>query len=336
MPEPWELAVVAKPKRLSADDVASVPAVIRQAGDRAAWRFLEFFTANIRNKNTRAAYARAVRLFCDWLDEHGVQDLARVNPVLVAAYVEQLGERFSKPSVKQHLAAIRMLMDYLVTGGILPFNPASSVRGPKHVVKRGKTSVLTAAEARTLLDSIPLTNEDGSPEVVGLRDRALIGVMVFSFARVGAAVTMKTEDYYAQGKRWWFRLHEKGGKRHDVPAHHNAEAYMDAYLEAAGPSREKKAPLFRTTRARTGELTERPLTRNDALRMIKRRAAAAGMSPAVCCHTFRATGITAYLENGGTIENAQAIAAHESPRTTKLYDRTSDEITLDEVERIAI
>lgn len=336
MPEPWELAVVEKPKRLSADDVASVPAVIRQAGDRAAWRFLEFFTANIRNKNTRAAYARAVRLFCDWLDDHGVQDLARVSPVVVAAYVEQLGERFAKPSVKQHLAAIRMLMDYLVTGGVLPFNPASSVRGPKHVVKRGKTPVLTAEEARTLLDSIPLTKEDGSPDVVGLRDRALIGVMVFSFARVGAAVTMKTEDYYAQGKRWWFRLHEKGGKRHDVPAHHNAEAYMDAYLEAAGPAPEKKAPLFRTTRARTAELTERPLTRNDALRMIKRRAKTAGLSPAVCCHTFRATGITAYLENGGTIENAQAIAAHESPRTTKLYDRTSDEITLDEVERIAI
>lgn len=335
MPEPWELAVVTKPKRLSADDVASVPAVIRQAGDRAAWRFLEFFTANIRNKNTRAAYARAVRLFCDWLEDHGVQDLAQVSPVVVAAYIEQLGERFAKPSVKQHLAAVRMLMDYLVTGGVLPFNPASSVRGPKHVVKRGKTPVLTAEEARALLDSISLTKEDGSPDVVGLRDRALIGVMVFSFARVGAAVTMKTEDYYAQGKRWWFRLHEKGGKRHDVPAHHNAEAYMDAYLEV-GPTSEKKAPLFRTTRARTGELTDRKLTRNDALRMIKRRAKAAGLSPAVSCHTFRATGITAYLENGGTIENAQAIAAHESPRTTKLYDRTSDEITLDEVERIAI
>ena len=264
------------------------------------------------------------------------QDLARVNPVAVAAYVEQLGDQFSKPTVKQHLAAIRMLMDYLVTGGVLPFNPASSVRGPKHVVKRGKTPVLTAEEARTLLDSIALTKEDGSPDVVGLRDRALIGVMVFSFARVGAVVSMKAEDYYAQGKRWWFRLHEKGGKRHEVPAHHNAEAYVDAYLEVAGHKSEKKAPLFRTTRARTGELTENPMARVDALRMIKRRAKAAGLSAAVCCHTFRATGITAYLENGGTIENAQAIAAHESPRTTKLYDRTSDELTLDEIERIAI
>jgi site-specific recombinase XerD len=330
VPDPWEIAVVEKPKRLTPDHVATVPALVRRAGDRAAWRFLEFFAANIRNKNTRSAYARAVRLFCEWLDERGLHELAAVNAVLVAAYIEHLGDVLAKPSVKQHLAAIRMLFDYLVTGGVLPFNPASSVRGPKHVVKRGKTPVLSAEDARTLLDSID-TNT-----VVGLRDRALIALMVFSFARVGAAVSMEVEDYYAQGKRWWFRLHEKGGKRHEVPAHHNAEAYMDAYLEAAGHKGEKRSPLFRTTCGRTDELSDRPMTRNDAFRMVKRRAKAAGLSPAVSCHTFRATGITAYLENGGTIENAQAIAAHESPRTTKLYDRTSDEITLDEVERIAI
>ncbi len=330
MPEPWEVAVVEKPKRLTADDCATVPALIRQAGDRAAWRFLEFFTANIRNKNTREAYAHDVRCFCKFLEERGIQDLARVNPVLVAAYIEKLLEEWSKPTVKRHLSAIRGLLDYLVTGGILPFNPASSVRGPKHVVKRGKTPVLSADEARTLLDSVDTST------VVGLRDRALIALMVFSFARVSAAVSMRVEDYFAQGKRWWFRLHEKGGKRHEVPAHHNAESYMDAYLEAAGHKSERRSPLFRTTRSRTGELTEKPMTRNDALRMIKRRAKAAGLAPAVSCHTFRATGITAYLENGGTIENAQAIAAHESPRTTKLYDRTSDELTLDEIERIAI
>ena len=298
--------------------------------ESAARRFIEFFTAHIRNRNTREAYARAVKHFAEWLDERGVHDLGRVSPVVVAAYIEYLGDQLAKPSVKQHLAAIRMLLDYLVTGGVLPFQPASSVRGPKHVVKRGKTPVLTAAEARELLDSIDTAT------VIGVRDRALIGLMVFSFARVGAAVSMKVEDYYSQGKRWWFRLHEKGGKRHEVPAHHNAEAYMDAYLEAAGHKGDKRSPLFRTTRGRSGELGERMMTRNDALRMIKRRAKAAGLSPAVSCHTFRATGITAYLENGGTIENAQAIAAHESPRTTKLYDRTSDDLTLDEIERIAI
>jgi integrase/recombinase XerD len=84
------------------------------------------------------------------------------------------------------------------------------------------------------------------------------------------------------------------------------------------------------------KLTFNPMTRTDVLRMGKRRALAAGLLYSTCCHTFRATGITAYLENGGTIGNAQAIAAHESPRTTKPYDRTSDEITLDEVERISI
>ena len=143
------------------------------------------------------------------------------------------------------------------------------------------------------------------------------------------------EDYYQQGRRFWLRLHEKGGKRHEVPAHHNAEAYLDAYLDAAGLWGQKKTPLFRLIdRSRT--FTENAMNRVDVFRMIKRRSQQAGISTTTNCHTFRATGITAYLLNGGTIENAQAIAAHESPRTTKLYDRTSDEITLDEVERIAI
>ena len=195
--------------------------------------------------------------------------------------------------------------------------------------KRGKTPVLTAQQARQLLDSIDVSTS------VGLRDRALIGVMVYSFARVGAVVSMRVEDYFQSGKRWWFRLHEKGSKRHEVPAHHNAEAYIDAYLDAARIWDEKKGPLFRTV-DRCRRLSEEPIHRIDVLRMIKRRAAGAGLPESTCCHTFRATGITAYLENGGTIENAQAIAAHESPRTTKLYDRTSDEITLDEVERIVI
>jgi integrase len=160
--------------------------------------------------------------------------------------------------------------------------------------------------------------------------------MVFSFARVGAVVGMGVEDYYQNGERCWFRLHEKGGKSHKVPAHHNAKAYLDAYVEASGISQDKKTPLFRAAAGRTNVLSATSMSRTDALRMIKRRAKAAGLSDRVCCHTFRATGITAYLEAGGTIENAQAIAAHESPRTTKLYGRTSDQLTLDEVERIAI
>lgn len=272
------------------------------------------------------AYARAVERFFAWCEEHELA-LIDIEPIHVAAYIEQ--HPGSRPSQKQCLAAVRMLFDWLVVGQIIAMNPASSVRGPTHVVKRGKTPVLTSEQARQLLDSIEVDS------VGGLRDRALIGLMVFSFARVSASVNMRVEDYFQQGKRWWFRLHEKGGKRHEVPAHHNAEAYMDAYLEAAGIAEDKKGPLFRTL-SRSRQLTDFQMTRIDAFRMIKRRALAAGIPASTCCHTFRATGITAYLENGGTIEKAQQIAAHESPRTTKLYDRTDDEITLDEIEKIAI
>lgn len=305
-----------------------MPAIVAAGGRQASRRFLEFFAATIRNPNTREAYARAVRTFFQWCSDRGYTELHQLEPMTVAAYIEQLGQTQSKPTVKQHLAAIRMLFDWLVVGQVLPSNPASSVRGPTHVVKRGKTPVLSPEEARRLLDSIDTTS------VIGLRDRAIIGVMVYSFARVSAVVGMLVEDYYPEGKRWWLRLHEKGGKLHQVPAHHVIEEYLDEYLNAAGRG-ERRSPLFRTV-DRGGILTREAMTRNDVFRMVKRRAKAAGISADTCCHTFRATGITAFLENGGTIENAQAIAAHESPRTTKLYDRTKDEITLDEIERIRI
>jgi integrase/recombinase XerD len=315
--------------KLSRAGLDSLPAAIARAGEKAAWRFVEFFTANTRNKNTRAAYAQALAQFFDWCDARKLQQLEYIRPVLIGGYIEEMLGTRSAPTVKQHLAAIRMLFDWLVIGQVVPMNPAASVRGPKYVVRRGKTPVLKAEEARQLLDSI------ATDTVVGLRDRAIIGLMCYTFARVSAVVNMKVEDYYASGKRFWIRLHEKGGKRHEVPAHHNAEAYLDAYLSAAGIAEQKKGSLFRSV-GKHRELTLNPMTRTDALRMVKRRADDAGLPSSTCCHTFRATGITAYLENGGTIENAQAIAAHESPRTTKLYDRTNDAITLDEVERILI
>jgi len=247
----------------------------------------------------------------------------------VAAHIEHLTRTQSAPTVKQSLAAIRMLFDFLVVGQVIPVNPAASVRGPKHVVNKGKTPVLSAAEARELLASINVST------IAGLRDRALIAVMVYSFARVGAVVAMNVEDYCLQDTRRWFRLHEKGGKRHDVPAHRRAEGYIDAYIAAAGIVIDKKSPLFRTL-DRQKRVTERRLHRREVLAMVKRRASEADLPADVCCHTFRATGITAYLENGGTIEHAQRIAAHESPRTTKLYDRTGDAVSLEEIDRLRI
>ena len=308
--------------------IEGLPGLIREAGPLAEQRLVEFFTAEIRNPNTRQAYAFATARFFQWCESRNLA-LASVTPFAVAAYIEELQEGYAQPTVKQHLAAIRTLFDYLVVGQVLPVNPAASVRGPKHVVRKGKTPVLTASETRALLDSIDIGM--GS----GVRDRALLGAMVYSFARVGAVVGMNAEDYYQQGKRWWLRLHEKGGKFHEVPAHHKAEEYLDAYLEVAGIGDQKGAPLWRSM-SRERAFSENRMSRVDVFRMIKRRVRQAELGAAANCHTFRATGITAYLLNGGSIENAQAIAAHESPRTTKLYDRTADEITLDEIERIVI
>ena len=145
---------------------------------------------------------------------------------------------------------------------------------------------------------------------------------------------MRVEDYFPQGKRWWLRLHEKGGKHHEMPVHHSLEEYLDRYIEAAGLKDQPKRPLFRASYGKTKALSDRVFERTDAFKMVNRRAKAAGIRTKIGCHTFRATGITIYLTNGGDLEKAQQMAAHESPRTTKLYDRRSDVVSLDEVEKV--
>jgi len=197
-------------------------------------------------------------------------------------------------------------------------------------VKSGKTPVLEPEEARALLDSIDVTTP------AGLRDRALIGLMVYSFARIGAALGMKVEDVFTQKRRLWVRLREKGGKQHEMPCHHNLETYLHAYIDGAGVTDDAKGPLFRTIGRGTSKLTRTPLPQANAYAMIGRRATAAGIATKVGNHSFRATGITAYLKNGGTLENAAAMANHASTRTTQLYDRRHDDISLDEVERIRV
>lgn len=184
----------------------ALPALVASADERGQLRFLEFFAVTIRNAHTRRAYARAASEFLGWCDARGVTSIAGVQPLHVAAWVEQLGRKVSVPTVKQRLASVRHLFDWLVTGQVIPTNPAASVRGPAHSVRRGKTPVLAPDEARRLLGAIDVTTP------AGLRDRALIGLMVYSFARIGAALGMRVEDVFVQNRRLWVRLHEKGGK----------------------------------------------------------------------------------------------------------------------------
>ncbi|MBL6612395.1 MAG: tyrosine-type recombinase/integrase [Alphaproteobacteria bacterium] len=317
---------------ITSSSAAVLPALIADAGDQTAKHFLEFFAATIRNKNTREAYYRACCRFFAWCEDPrtGIASLADIEPIHVAAHVEALMKDYEKPTVKQHLAAIRMCFDYLVTKGAIATNPAHAVRGPKHSVKRGKTPVLSSGDARDVLDSIDTST------LIGLRDRALIAVMTYTFARVSAVIKMKGEDYFHSDDQWRLRLHEKGGKLHEVPAHLKLKQYLDEYIAAAGIARDKKSPLFRSARGKTGELTSKAMARQDVFRMIGRRAPELRKRSKIGCHTFRATGLTAFLNNGGRLEDAQAIAAHESLRTTQLYDRRDDEITLAQVSKIKI
>jgi integrase/recombinase XerD len=307
-----------------------LPALISGAGKHAALRFIEFFTVNIRNKNTRAAYSRAAGSFLHWCEGQGITALGQVQPVHVAAYIEQLGGTMSPPSIKQHLACIRMLFDWLVVGQVVAANPAHAVRGPRHSVSKGSTPVLATEEATALLAGMDVST------VVGLRDRALIAAMTYTFARVGAVVALDVEDYFSQKKRWWLRLHEKNGKVNEMPCHHKLEHYLDTYIHAAGIVDERKGPLFRAAMGKTKKLTGRAMTRTDVWYMIRRRAADAGIATRIGCHTFRATGITDYLTNGGRIEVAQRMAGHSNAKTTGLYDRRNDDISVGEVERIGI
>ena len=265
---------------------ALVPTAVSKLGKDAARSFLSFFVDHIRNRNTRDAYFRAANRFFDWCERRGLS-LGEVQSFHVSGYIEELGQSLAIASVKQNLAALRMLFDWLMIRQVCAENPCHAVRGPKLKVTTGKTPVLDEADAKLLLNSISGT------DVVSLRDRALIGLMIYSFARISAALSMHVKDYKRRGqRRMWIQLNEKGGRQHAMPCHHKLEEYLDAYLHAAGIEDQKNGPLFRSAKGRTGVLTERRLRRGNAYDAIRRRARKAGIATEISPHSFRATGIT--------------------------------------------
>lgn len=303
-----------------------LPPVIEAAGERARQKFVEFFIAQISNENTRKAYGRAVLQFYNWCEERSIE-LEEISPNVAAVYIRS--HDGADATIKQHLAALRKLYDWLVTQQVVSENPFSPVRGPKLVRNEGETPALSAEEVRALFSA--LEKED---TIVALRDRALIGTMLYTFGRVGAVVRMQVGDYApAEAGKRVLHLREKGGKRHRVPAHHRLRELMDEYLGASGIWEEKESPLFRAAN-RSKELTDRKLNRQRAWEMVRRRARQAGIEKEISPHSMRATGITSFLENGGELETAQRIAAHSDSRTTKLYDRRDERIEQGEIERV--
>ena len=318
--------------------------------------FENFFQGELRNANTRRAYEASAEEFLRHVFARaGIIRLGDIKPYHISAWLDGMtANGMSAPTVKQRLAGLGSLFDSLVRQHIMIRNPAEFVQGPSHIVRKGKSPVLTGDEMAQFIAAIDIKKH------IGLRDRAMIGMMAYSFARISAVTELKVGDVFHQKRRLWLRLKEKRGKVQDVPCHHLLENYIDEWLQAAGHRIQLGAPLFQTFARRgarkpdtTDEtddehnplsgkklpktlrpLSGKPMTQAMTWEMVQRRAKSAGLKTEICNHTFRATGITAYLTNGGTIERAAIIAGHASINTTKIYDRRSDDVTLDEIEKI--
>jgi site-specific recombinase XerD len=307
---------------------AGVPAIVYAAGHAARFAWDEFFGADIRNVHTRRAYLHAVRRFLGWCQAQAVE-LARVSPGLVGRYFDE--HPGSVPTKKLHLAALRRFFDLLVLRHAVILNPALSVRGERYQVVEGKTPEIAVEQARALLRSIDVS------QVVGLRDRALIAVLIYTAARVGAVCRLRVHDLQHDGSQWCLRFTEKGGKSREIPVRHDLERFLLDYLASAGgQAGPGDRPLFRSAAGRTRRLTDNTFSAADACHMVKRRLRDARLPTRLSPHSFRVTTITDLLEQGVPLEDVQYLAGHEDPRTTRLYDRRKKRVTRNIVERISV
>lgn len=288
------------------------------------------FLARLINKNTKQTYANGIELFLSHLTQFGVSELVDVEPKHISKFVSWMNESgYGVATSRLYMSALRMFLDQCVVDGLIAVNPAKAVKLPRQSTKTGKTPVIVPEQVRQILDAIPLTSQ------ADFRDRALIGLMVFSFFRISAALSLKLRDYELRGTERWLIGEEKGSKRHEMPVHPSLELFLDDYIGYCGLE-DPATPLFQSSTARGGKLTGRKFDRTAAWRMIRRRAKAAEVFRDIGNHSFRATGITAYLNAGGSIEDARIMANHSNATTTKLYDRTGDKVKVQELGRIKI
>jgi integrase/recombinase XerD len=309
-------------------DEAAMPQLIAQAGPAAQFAYEEFFHGAIRNPHTRKAYLYAWRLFSAWCEQQAIE-LRHVAPGQVGRYLDSLP--VSTPTRKLHLAALRRFFDQLVLRHVLLLNPALSVRAERYQVIEGKTPEIEVADARKLLGSL------GSDHPVQLRDRAVIGVLIYTAARVGAVAKLRRADFYLTGRQHCLRFHEKGGKVREIPVRDDLFGYLEAYLQAVALEHaEPSLPLFRSTVRRTKKWTQNGMTAGDMARMVKRRLRQAGMSDRLSPHSFRVAAITDLLQQAVPLQDVQYLAGHADPRTTRLYDRRQRRVTRNLVEKISI
>jgi site-specific recombinase XerD len=318
-------------QNLPAGHSLELPEIVSRAGGAAIFAAEEFFFGTIRNEHTRKAYLTAIKRFLAWAEKRGL-DLVRIAPKDVGQYFNGLGkEDLSVATRKQHLAALRHFFDGMVVRHAILLNPALSVRGERYQVVEGKTPEITPAQARTLLKSLDTSGP------VGLRDRAIIAILIYTAARAGAIAKLRRSSFYDAGDQWMLHFDEKGGKSREIPVRHDLAKILFEYLKAAGlENADKDTPLLRSAIRKTGKLTDRGMHPGDICQMVKRRLRDAGLPTRLSPHSFRVATITDLLEQGLPLEDVQRLAGHADPRTTRLYDRRDRKITRNIVERISI
>lgn len=311
----------------SDEKTLTIPRLLGDEGETLVQHVLSFFAATLENDGTRDVYARSIFAFLHWAADQGAT-LQTISPPLVAAYLsgrKQLGD--SDPTRKNKLSALRSFFGWLVEGGFLPLNPCLNVRGPKVRVEEGKTPVLSGAEMRQLLDSIDTST------LRGQRDKALISTMAYTFARVSTALGAHLQHLRQESAGWSLQLKAKGGRHSRKLLHHEAAECLLEYLDA-GEINDPNAPIFQSFGGKGRRLSGKVLSRQSTWTMTRQRALDAGLPPDICTHTFRASGITAFMENGGMLDTVRRMADHADARTTQLYIRTSQAHKRSEVERV--
>ena len=305
-----------------------IPKLVREAGYGARFAYDEFFFSRLRNVHTRRNYRQAVHRFLGWCEAAGLE-LQRVAPRDVGRYIDSL--QYAPATKKVHLAALRHFFDELVVRHVVVLNPAASVRGERYQVIEGKTPEISTEDARKLLRAIDTSH------VVGLRDWAIIGILIYTAARVGAVARLRRSDFFELGGQYALRFLEKNGKSREIPVRHDLQGRVLDYLCAGGFLGAKgDMPLFRTAAGRTKRLTENGMTSNDMGRMVKRRLRDTELSSRLSPHSFRVATVTVLLHQGLPLADVQFLAGHADPRTTRLYDRRQRRVTRNIVERISI
>jgi integrase/recombinase XerD len=302
----------------------NAPAIVKAAGKSAEFAWEEFFQAEIANAHTRKNYMHAVKQFLAWVEGRDLE-LPRVSPGDVGEYLQ--GLELATPTKKLHLAALRRFFDRLVNRHVCVINPAATVKAERYSVVEGKTPEIGPEQARTLLKSITVS------DLLGLRDQAVLAVLIYTAARVGAVAKLTVKNLIHDGSQYTLRFSEKGGKSREIPVRHDLEQLLLGYLQTANVT---EGPLFRTANRKTKTLTRNAMTGIDICRMMKRRLKAAGLPGHFSPHSFRVTTVTDLLEQNVPLEDVQYLAGHADPRTTRIYDRRRRKVTRNIVERISI